>query len=906
MLRAVDLNKVSLIKSSSDLDKSDDISVYPQLKEDCFKFYCTNNSLSRHTLSYVCCNSRAPCYCGATCSVVINRDSSTHSIKPTFKFNYQHSDLCIEKINNSLNDEQKSLIEEKAIRIVKYYNYMTNRELQLYFGYDDNTLRLIANKIRTLKNTVPYYSFDNLLNPQNKYHLLSPSSDNKIVIFSQYWSYSILSQCDTLFIDGTFKFKVLPYVQSFIVTAGLGNNTFTIMIALLPDKTKETYRDLFNRINNDGKRIIGEDFKFFERHLNIVSDFEHSFNFLSVEHPMWNHIGCSFHFKRDNMKYLFALGLPKTKPIDNCNVDISKQKITKGKKKFIKNFKSKIDEVIEKELKIRENEFKEMIPKDDSNIPTKNEDIKLLEIKEFEEFDNYEDNYVSQISKNNLFLQDVQLYCQSVQESQSINYQNKLEMLTIVEKYFKDDNKIIIPSSSMNSRILIKCLHNTCYLNPSFLNNNLFCFFFNEIKSKIKKDYIHIIEQYEQYFMKNWSINRIGYINFNIFNTNFTTNNISESTNSKLNWQIYDASSISLPKFIYKCKIVFVEQQQKIEAYNNGTLHIQQSDHTLSKRILIVILNIELFNNSIDLLSYLETINKINKITNCNMRNNCFSYIFEMSNSKNCKIRLLYLLSKNWSLNEDFQKEKTSFFEWIKIEIQKKTYVGNIVGMIYDIENNGMILNKIKSKALLERLIINDDIVKPKQRKNKLLKDTSKCVTQKEIKENEKLLGINLFNKYDQIQQLKHMKSENIITSLNNSEREINTNNLEENHDEQTTIIVDEPKKSNQIELGENVTISGIIYHSDSIIGKSKESNVTRIDKEDMPTKQKTDYSKYTRDMLIERITNMERRLEEYEQKQKEIDEMKHKITKIENQNDTIIYILENIAKEKKEGKEEK
>ena len=76
------------------------------------------------------------------------------------------------------------------------------------------------------------------------------------------------------------------------------------------------------------------------------------------------------------------------------------------------------------------------------------------------------------------------------------------------------------------------------------------------------------------------------------------------------------------------------------------------------------------------------------------MRNNCFSYIFEMSNSKNCKIRLLYLLSKNWSLNEDFQKEKTSFFEWIKIEIQKKTYVGNIVGMIYDIENNDNFLSK--------------------------------------------------------------------------------------------------------------------------------------------------------------------------------------------------------------------
>ena len=842
-----------------------------------FVYNCSDNNLERSRLYFRCRNFRKPNFCNAKCFVTLIRNHQESSISPVYEFYNNHSESCVAKECKSTNKINDDKYHQEAEFIAKYFSYLTPSELITYFNYNEKDINKILNKLKTIKKNYPYYSLDKLLELDkhgNKYHLISPSSDKNIVLFAMNLSYEILSRCDSIYMDSTFKCRVKEYSCTFVINAAIKSHHFTVMMILLPNRKKETYIEMFHRIEYDGKKVCGDQFTLLNRPINIISDFEANLINLSDTFKQFSIHACGFHAKYDNYKYLFANGLPKKANIDN--ITLKEQKSKQQSHKIDNNdiLKTKINNNISS-LKRYCSKYEKPSFNDEDYCDPIN-----LEINEMNDFENYEED---KIITNKISLIDIEQYKLNIANDENICYLNRVQIIELIDKIFFNEKSFLPPSCNFKTRTLIKMLMNTSYLNYVFINDELFSIIFSEIKSKISTDYLHIIDKHEKYFNKYW-INQVGFEKWNVFNSDWITNNISESVNSKLNWGIYDSSSISVPKFIWKVKLTFFNTQKQVDDYNKGNLKPQVADHTYFKRSLIVMLNIELFSKRIDLFSYLYLIIKINKITSKEDRRNVLKEILMRCDSIDSKLLNIYLLSKNYRItNNNYLLERIKFFNWVRTECDNKSYIGIFITKCYiDITN-------FEIKSILKHprsLSVFDEIVEV----DKLFSFETKSDNSEETF-NSRFYNccdanqIQTFKMFDMIEKFNLNNPKHILKLYNNKDLRKIEEAKEEKNEEITEII---PQKESVIQLRTYTKdkISGFIFNS---------KDVTYDDRKRTKTVNENDVEN---DLVKELHQHKQDRIKQLEQ---ELELCKNQINTIKKQNEEIMLNQQTTMKQNEE-----
>lgn len=114
------------------------------------------------------------------------------------------------------------------------------------------------------------------------------NSVKNIVAFSTQSNLKHLTECDVLYVDGTFKSCPRPFYQLFIIHGAKNANYTPLVFFLLTGKTKEIYKDAFSELIE----------KMGELNLNftpgiIYADFEHTA--ISEIFPEVIRKGCRFH-----------------------------------------------------------------------------------------------------------------------------------------------------------------------------------------------------------------------------------------------------------------------------------------------------------------------------------------------------------------------------------------------------------------------------------------------------------------------------------------------------------------------------------------------------------------------------------------------------------------------------------
>lgn len=80
--------------------------------------------------------------------------------------------------------------------------------------------------------------------------LLINNSEKNIVAFSTQTNLKYLTECDVLYVDGTFKSCPKPFYQLFIIHGAKNANYTPLVFFLLTGKTTEIYKNAFSNLIN--------------------------------------------------------------------------------------------------------------------------------------------------------------------------------------------------------------------------------------------------------------------------------------------------------------------------------------------------------------------------------------------------------------------------------------------------------------------------------------------------------------------------------------------------------------------------------------------------------------------------------------------------------------------------------
>jgi len=116
--------------------------------------------------------------------------------------------------------------------------------------------------------------------------------NNNMIIFTCSTNLIFLSKCETIYVDGTFKYCPQPYTQLCSIHGLYGGHVVPLVYTLLLDKTMTTYYNMFGMVR-DAMSLLNLVFN--PKH--ILSDFESSLiEVIRLQFPNATHIGCHFHF----------------------------------------------------------------------------------------------------------------------------------------------------------------------------------------------------------------------------------------------------------------------------------------------------------------------------------------------------------------------------------------------------------------------------------------------------------------------------------------------------------------------------------------------------------------------------------------------------------------------------------
>ena len=138
-------------------------------------------------------------------------------------------------------------------------------------------------------------------------YLLHQDNGIGIVIFATDNELQVMANCQTLYVDGTFRTAPAPYAQVFTIHGEYMGRVILLAVALLTGKTQQHYDAVFNVIMAEIRRVTGNNAVNVQ---TVVSDFELAvFNSVRASFPIAQIGGCYFHFLQNLWKYVQEVGL---------------------------------------------------------------------------------------------------------------------------------------------------------------------------------------------------------------------------------------------------------------------------------------------------------------------------------------------------------------------------------------------------------------------------------------------------------------------------------------------------------------------------------------------------------------------------------------------------------------------
>ena len=124
---------------------------------------------------------------------------------------------------------------------------------------------------------------------------------SRILIFGRHSTINWAHQMERVYVDGTFRIAPTLFSQVYVIMAERGGFVVPILYALLPNKTEETYRRMWEKIKN-----LWSNFK----PTSISTDFEQAaLNSIRYAFPGVQLFGCLFHLQKNMRKKLSDEGL---------------------------------------------------------------------------------------------------------------------------------------------------------------------------------------------------------------------------------------------------------------------------------------------------------------------------------------------------------------------------------------------------------------------------------------------------------------------------------------------------------------------------------------------------------------------------------------------------------------------
>lgn len=135
--------------------------------------------------------------------------------------------------------------------------------------------------------------------------LMLNSREEKMIIFSCATNIRFLCSCNSIYMDGTFRYAA-KFFQQLYTLHGLKNNRYVpLVFCLIINKTKQTYTKMLRCICD-----ISVSFNVHFHPTNIVVDYETSMHqAIKVVFPTAQVIGCRFHIAQNWSRKLQQLGL---------------------------------------------------------------------------------------------------------------------------------------------------------------------------------------------------------------------------------------------------------------------------------------------------------------------------------------------------------------------------------------------------------------------------------------------------------------------------------------------------------------------------------------------------------------------------------------------------------------------
>ena len=116
----------------------------------------------------------------------------------------------------------------------------------------------------------------------------------------------VLSECDNILCDGTFKACPSPYYQLYVIVGFWENRFIPLVFSFLSGKTTFHYRKLFGIICRRVRRITGQAWV----PQRIITDYERGvISALETDFPEVEQAGCFFHFTQAIYRNVCDCGL---------------------------------------------------------------------------------------------------------------------------------------------------------------------------------------------------------------------------------------------------------------------------------------------------------------------------------------------------------------------------------------------------------------------------------------------------------------------------------------------------------------------------------------------------------------------------------------------------------------------
>ena len=696
--REVVFDNIVLIKNKNDIAKKISDCTFTQAIYKGIKYNNNYTNKDRTYMTFKCSNYQSKeIKCQAMITVNINYNTNDNKYNVTVSNETNHSTGCLLKEKSEENSQHDNL-HEYANFIVEYMPYLSKMKIGILFSIEGEQLNKLDNILKTRRKQLNCYSIETLLNSSNK--LITFNSDEDMIIFTQKWAIECIHHSTILYGDGTFKCICSDFQQLFIISAKINENYFNTIFVLLKNKDESTYKEMFRRINEYGKTIIN-DFTITDKKRMFITDFETGLISTIKSYPLVIHQCCSFHMKQSIRNKLNSLGFPKKVSVDKNENDYSYSdessssseddsesnendyplKLQQEYDEIVNNMRNKLNQFVESKEN-EENESSEELLTNSEESDINEFEKKRVELKRY--------NISNRSNKNN--------FEKSIMMNKSIGDDQIKQIKYLLKTYYENENEIETPSFLLNTRNLIRCCMNICYLNKSFNIEKIVEILFIEMFKVCKSEYHTIITNLEKYMKETWLSSKTLFKGWNIFGSDATTNNVSETTNSHLNTDLPDGKKISVPLFFHKIKLAFYFNQKRLQTSKTPNAKPQTCKHTKYKNSLIALLQYFLFTNQLDPVSFLDFITDCINIKKYTDRKTVLQNIIQSQSKKIVVIRKIYLLQYNYSYLSSFEEEKKIYFSWIKENIENKTLLGKFLSNFVD--QNDLINSSEKSNEM--------------------------------------------------------------------------------------------------------------------------------------------------------------------------------------------------------------